>query len=306
MAGDEPVIRLGISIAAAPSSLVGPGSGGSRPRIGHHTRGTPEDDRPVRSRAPWAGPDGAADVGVIELAGTIDEFPDPAVLGAIAAQLPESAIVDVQAPRVLTTHPGGSTGTDHVAALASGVDRYALWERFRTSLAPLASARRLGCVIVRLPSEVGPSAESWALLATLPERLPGTRITVETGPGWLAPGRRAETLLALADIGLGYAGPPLASDGTAGPSAPSRRAVCAVVRMGNGAPSGSRDLFAWVRGLHAIVSTAREVHVLVPVSAQGSAAGDDSTGRRAADVPAPPPISSVTPATAQGWHRGHQ
>jgi len=335
VSGHEPIVRLGITIPDAPSTLLATRSAA---RLGS-SGGQDAWSRRI------------AQTGVVELAGTFDEFPDRAILQRVVALLPDATLLDVQAPRLVTFDGHRQPLEVQPASMtSSGVDRYELWERFRASLDPLATAGRLGCVIVWLASEIGPSAESWAYLATLPERLPGITIAVELGPAWVAPVRREETLGALAELGLGSAGPPLALEesdeavdrentagyrpgewvdrtGAVGGRAPS--AGCAVVRMSDEEPTGAATLEEWVRGLHPFVATAREIHVLVSANDQrfdrlteGSigrsgpapSSAEPSTAPTAARSSDPAPSRPAAPAEASraaeealaGWQRGHQ
>ena len=71
----------------------------------------------------------------------------------------------------------------------------AIWERFRTALAPLAQAGKLSYVLVQMPPWFRPSDESRAYLAEVATRLAGLPLAVEfRQAGWLGERLRAPTL----------------------------------------------------------------------------------------------------------------
>lgn len=155
------------------------------------------------------------------------------------------------------------------------------WARFSHALDPLRAAGRLGAVIVRYPRWFGPREDTWAELAALRRRLPGTAVAVEFhSRAWLegrSPegGSACETTLAwLEDHGLSLVctdGPPAGE--RALPAVVAATADLALIRF-----SGRRcqpeepwtwpyryrsdELEGWLGDIADLASSSREVHIL--------------------------------------------
>jgi len=150
------------------------------------------------------------------------------------------------------------------------------WNRFAHALRPLSEAGRLGAVIFQYPGWFSPRPQTWADLAALPSRLPGTAVAVELRSAKWVEGDAAESTLEwLEDHGLGF----VCIDGpAAGPralppvsAATSDLAVVRFIgrRQVEGEPWTSpyrystEELAGWVSRLRALAGSSADVHVLM-------------------------------------------
>ncbi len=158
-----------------------------------------------------------------------------------------------------------------------------IWTRFRTALAPLVEAGKLGYVLMQLPAWCAPTRENRAYLETLPARLPGLAVAVEfRQAGWLAETRRERVLAFLREHGLVYVSvdEPQGTRASVPPIAEATSDALAVVRFHGrstefwtkrGATTNERfgytyrddELAEWVPRIRALARRSREVHVLM-------------------------------------------
>jgi uncharacterized protein YecE (DUF72 family) len=150
------------------------------------------------------------------------------------------------------------------------------WARFGHALGPLRDADRLGVVILQYPGWFSPRPEAWAEMALLPSRLPGFRLAVELRhPNWFEGDACEGTLEWLEEHGLALVCVDGPADGPrAVPGVAAATADVAVVRFVGRRSEEEHpwtapyrytraELDAWAPKLHALASSALEVHVLM-------------------------------------------
>jgi uncharacterized protein YecE (DUF72 family) len=215
---------------------------------------------------------------VVEVDTTHYAIPDPAVTAAWAARTPAGFAFDVKAFSLFTGHqtrvsslpvPTRPTGVDRVTRRDLGEERYEeVWKIFHASLEPLATAGKLGVVLLQFPTwlEYSPAALRRVLHEV--DRCAPHRASVELSHGsWFAGEQAASTLAALRDHnasftcvdmpqGLPSSVPPLLAV-TAQP------AVLRLHGRSEEHPAYSdQELWDWSQRLHVLSSDADEVHVL--------------------------------------------
>ncbi len=226
-----------------------------------------------------------------EVATTFRFPPTPDLAAQWAARTPEGFTLDVRAWSLLTGSPtfpdslwpdlSGAVKTqarDNRRLYPSHLPGAVLeecWARFSHALEPLRRAGRLGAVILRYPRWFSPREDSWAELAALPRRLPGTALAVElANRSWMEGDRCEETLTWLEDHGLGLVcidGP--ATGETPDPPVVAATSEIAVVRFCGRRTGESHDwawpyrygeaeLEAWLPDIADLASSSREVHLL--------------------------------------------
>lgn len=218
--------------------------------------------------------------------------PTPELCAQWAERTPEGFSFDLRAWSLLTGAPTlpdslytdladevRPTSRDSRRLYASHLSTEALnecWARFVHALRPLASAGRLGTVILRYPGWISPRPEVWADLAAARERLAGLPVAVElTSPKWFEGTQGEDTLDWLEDHDLGFVcvdGPETGE--RARPAVVAATSEIAVVRFsGRRAVDGepwtwpyryrTDELAGWLPRIRELASSAREVHLLM-------------------------------------------
>jgi uncharacterized protein YecE (DUF72 family) len=161
------------------------------------------------------------------------------------------------------------------------------WARFAHALRPLASAGRLGAVVLRYPSWFTPRPETRAELTAAASRLPDYRLAMELrSPKWFEAATCEDTLELLEALGVALvcvdgptadpaaAGAPVETESTAPFSVVAATSDLAVVRfVGRRQVEGDpwpwpyryseRELAQWVPRIDDLASSAGEVHLLL-------------------------------------------
>ncbi|HEY8489982.1 MAG TPA: DUF72 domain-containing protein [Dehalococcoidia bacterium] len=213
---------------------------------------------------------------------------------------PDGFVFDVKAFRLFTGHPTGADALprDLRGALPQKQRLYyrdvpaeardALWEQFTSALVPLASAGKLGVVLLQFPPWFRPGRESEAHLEECRARLADRRVAVEfRHAAWLAPERRQRTLAMLRDLRAAYVcvDEPQGFPSSVPPVAAVTSDVAVVRFHGRNARTwearglassaerfdyvySDAELDEWVPRLRALAEEAREVHALMNTNYQ--------------------------------------
>lgn len=229
-----------------------------------------------------------ADVaGVVEAENTFSGIPKPERMGEWAQQAPEDFRFDLIAFGGLTLHqrrPGDSGPVTRKSWTEVAVEPPdVLFEDFAGSVAPLAEAEKLGCVILQFPPWFEASEASCAYLGRVRERLDGLPLAAEfRHSSWEVPSQRDATMEHLIDleIGLVVADFPPENPEWVPPMVAATVDGLAVVRLhGRNADRWPRtqsapveplpyaysdtELVEWVDRVRALQREVSEVHVLV-------------------------------------------
>lgn len=222
---------------------------------------------------------------LVEIDSTARFPPTPDVARQWAERTPEGFTIDVQAWSLLV---GAATLPDSLwedlrdevrpelrdrrrlyAGHLSEAGLAESWARFTHALRPLASAGRLGAVLLRYPHWLKPGNTGRALLSAARSALGGLRAAVEfQHPDWLAGDACEETLALLDDLGLGFVcADGHGAGGGAGPPVLATSSDLAVVRLyGAGGEWGARypaeEVASWAPRVLRLAESAEEVHVL--------------------------------------------
>jgi uncharacterized protein YecE (DUF72 family) len=236
---------------------------------------------------------------IVEVDATYYALPSGAHARAWAERTPADFAFGVKAYAALTGHPiePARLDRDLQATLSAALRRQrrvyprdlpdelraALWERFHAALAPLRDAGKLAYLLFQMPRWFTPTRANAAVLAAVPDRLPGTPIAVEfRQAGWMAPERAARTLAFLREHGLVYVSvdEPQGTAASVPPVAAATSDDLAVIRFHGrrtatwtkpGATTTERfgylyapeELREWVPRIRALAARTRTVHVLM-------------------------------------------
>ncbi len=226
-----------------------------------------------------------------EIATTFRFPPTPELAAQWAQRTPPGFVFDVRAWSLLTGSPTlpDSLWPDLVTEVhperrdrrrlyrnhlsEAGIDE--CWARFAHGIGPLRDAGRLGVVIFRYPSWFSPRPETWAELADIRRRLPGTRVAVELRHvRWFEAAGADSTFEWLEEHGIGFVcvdGPTTGE--RSNPGAVGATTDTALVRfVGRRAVEGEpwtwpyryqRDeLDGWVPRVAELAASSAEVHLL--------------------------------------------
>ncbi len=223
---------------------------------------------------------------VVEVESTFSGIPKPERLAAWADQTPPEFRFDVLAFGGLTLHqrrPGHSGAVAGMSWTETAVEPPdAIFDDFRSSVAPLLSAGRLGTVIAQFPPWFECGEAGFTYLERFRERLPDIPIAVEfRHPTWQTPSQQDQTLESLIELEIGLVVPDFPPDDPdwTPPLATATVEDLAVVRLhGRDAARWPRthaapvepleysysdaDLHEWVERVRSLQRDVDEVHVL--------------------------------------------
>lgn len=133
--------------------------------------------------------------GAVELNYTYYSMPAPRTLESMLGRVGTDFIFVVRSHRSMTHEIWADSGRKVMT------DSTAAFRQFQAGIDPLASAGRLGCVLVQLPVFFYPVPASIDYLRRLTDLLPGTNVVVEfRNRAWL----RDSTFRLLSEEGLGF------------------------------------------------------------------------------------------------------
>jgi uncharacterized protein YecE (DUF72 family) len=160
--------------------------------------------------------------------------------------------------------------------------REAIWTTFREGIEPLASAGKLGAVLLQYPRWFLPNSETKAVILEARERLQGLTCAIEfRNHRWFTPHTTDRTLQFLSDNGLPYVvvDEPQGLDSSVPPVVDATSPALAVLRMHGrrgdlwerqGVPTveryrylyDARELTEWVPRIRGLAGKATAVHVV--------------------------------------------
>jgi uncharacterized protein YecE (DUF72 family) len=219
---------------------------------------------------------------LVELDVTARFPPTPELCRQWAERTPAGFVFDLQAWSLLTgaaTFPESLWADLHDEVRPEARDRPRLyaghlttagrdeaWTRFAHAVDPLATAGRLGAVLLRYPWWLKPGATAEALLAEARARLPGLRLAAELpNARWLAEDQREATLALLEDLDVAF----VCVDRGEEAAVVASTTDLAVVRLsgrGREDPAAYRysatELATWAGRVRELAAGGEEVHVL--------------------------------------------